>query len=172
MASPLVVHESDYYRVERLGEHEVLRLTRKAKPFITKEDVERACRPLQLVLTRVGRGRLQLLIDSRKVVGRNDPASEANFLYHRCEMVKGFARCAILVATPTGKLHAQRLLSEDGTASSSVKVFLDEAEALAFLVHPHLKRPRRTRERRTASCRCSRACGRRGTSCSCRDRGT
>lgn len=129
MQAVSLLHDSDYYRVEQLEGH-VLKVTRKDKPFLTREDVETACDPVQRTLDLAVRSRNAILIDTRSVVGRNDPASEKMFAEHRIQMVEGFRAVALLVKTPTGLLHTQRLLRE---GKSDGRVFLDEAEALKFL---------------------------------------
>lgn len=124
-----VLHESDFYRVEQL-EGRVLKVTRKDKPFESRQDVEAACVPVQRALDLAGRALYTILVDTRQVVGRNDPQSEAMFADHRRLMVEGFRAVALLVKTPAGLLQTQRLLREGG---SSGRVFLGEEEAVAFL---------------------------------------
>lgn len=135
-----VLHESDFYRVEQL-DGRVLKVIRKDKPFESRQDVETACVPVQRALDAAGRANHAVLIDSRAVVGRNDPQSEAMFADHRQRMVEGFRAVVVLVKTPAGLLHTQRLLREGG---SSGRVFLDEEEALAYLrgAPPSSKPPR------------------------------
>jgi hypothetical protein len=127
-----VVHESDFFRIERLANPMVIRITRLATPFRDAEDVEKACRPLQDCLNLLGRARMRLLIDSREAVGNNDPASEANFAAHRKAMSAGFPRVAVLVKSTIGLLHVKRLLASDGTPH--IIVFNEEADAMAYLI--------------------------------------
>ncbi len=128
--SGVVLHESDYYRVERVAAPSHLRVTRKVRPFLSAQEVDLACDPVQAALDREGRERSTLLIDTRIVAGRNDPTSEQMFERHRREMLLRFKRVALLVRTPAGLLHVQRLLASD---RADARAFADEQEALAFL---------------------------------------
>lgn len=123
------LHESRFYYVE-LTEASILKVVRKNQPFEKPEDVDVACNPVQRVLDAMGRASHCLLIDTRDIVGRNDPTSERMFADHRKRMVVGFKGVALLVATVAGKLHTMRLLGED---RSPAAVFLHESEALAHL---------------------------------------
>ena len=128
MATTLL--DSDFYLVERVDARGLIRVTRKVRPFLSEAEVELAFNPLQRVLDTEGRERCVLLVDTRVVAGRNDPASEAMFAKHRRATLVGFKRVAMLVQTPVGMLHVQRLMVQD---RSDAKVFSDEAEAIAYL---------------------------------------
>jgi hypothetical protein len=130
--SSVRIHESEFYEVFRTSGSRVVKVVRLARGFESALDVELGCGPLQLALDLLGRRAHTLLVDSRGVVGRNDPTSEALFREHRRDMLLGFRRAAILVRTPAGLLQARRLLVEDGTEAHA-RAFLDEAEALAYL---------------------------------------
>lgn len=125
-----MLHESDFYRVERHDDPEHVRVIRKVRPFLSEQDVEVACVPVQSTLDGEARDRSVLLIDTRVVAGRNDPASERMFERHRRDMILGFKRVALLVRTAAGLLHVQRLLASD---RADARAFADEQEALAFL---------------------------------------
>jgi hypothetical protein len=125
-----VLHESDFYRVERVDDPAHLRVVRKVRPFLSEVEVDQACIPVQQALDAQVRERTVLLIDTRIVAGRNDPNSERMFERHRREMILRFKRVALLVRTPAGLLHVQRLLASD---RADARAFADEQEALAFL---------------------------------------
>ena len=124
-----VLHESDFYRVEQL-EGRVLKVTRKDKPFESRQDVEAACVPVQRALDLAGRALYPFLVAPRRVAGRNDPQPGAMFAAPPPLMGGGFRAVALLVKTPAGLLQTQRLLREGGSRG---RVFLDEEEAVAFL---------------------------------------
>lgn len=65
--------------------------------------------------------------------GRNDPEFERASEDWRKSLAANLERIAILVRTAVGKLHIQRLGREVGRAPS---IFMDEAEAIAFLRAP------------------------------------
>ena len=129
------LHSSDFYRVEMLFGDRVVRVVRQARPFETEQDVETACVPLQAVLDAAGRAGRALLVDSRAVVGRNDPTSERAFASHRSRMLHGFRAAALLMQTATGKLQSERLLREHRL--QHVPVFLQEEDAFVFLDGMH-----------------------------------
>ena len=78
----------------------------------------------------------RVLLDLRKgPPGRNDEAFETQSASWRLQLAAECERVAILVRTVAGKLQAQRLSRSDKRGGNA-SVFMDEAEALAFLKHP------------------------------------
>lgn len=126
-----VIHESAYFEVSVLDYARLVRVARRPRPFESQEATNAACEPVQQALDALGRRSHRLLIDSRGAIGNNSPAYEQWFAAHRQRMVIGFERVAILVKTPIGKLHADRLVSEEKHVST--RVFLDEDLAVTFL---------------------------------------
>jgi hypothetical protein len=127
---PVTLLDTDYYLVERVDAQGFVRVTRRVRPFESELEVENACNPVQRVLDAEVRTRCSLLVDTRIVVGRNDPASETMFAKHRRAMIVGFVRVALLVRTPAGLLHVQRLLAND---RADARAFANEDEAVAFV---------------------------------------
>ncbi len=123
--------DSEYYRITASSPGSVLVVTRKPRPFCTKAEVDEACDPVQALLDNAGRARHRIVVDSRRAVGRNDPAHETWFATHRRRMVLGFQRAALVVATPVGMLHVQRLLRQDATADT-VRVFTELEDAMQY----------------------------------------
>jgi hypothetical protein len=79
-------------------------------------------------------GAKKVLVDLRAgPPGRNDPEFERASEDWRKSLAGNLDRVAILVRTAVGKLHIQRLGREVGRAPA---IFMDEAEALAFLRAP------------------------------------
>lgn len=70
-----------------------------------------------------------LVLDTRAAPGRNDSDFEGTVVPLALRFSERFERTAILVATPVGRLQAQRLGRELGWAAV---VFADEAEAIAW----------------------------------------
>jgi hypothetical protein len=70
-----------------------------------------------------------VLVDLRAIVGRNDASFESALAPLRRELLRKFARSALLVRTRIGHLQLQRYLAADGIEAS---VFSDEAEAMAW----------------------------------------
>lgn len=115
-------------------------LTRSAVPFKWANEIDPACLPVQLELNRLGRKGKHLLVDTRHAVGNNDATFEVAFAAHRQRMVKGFARVAIVVQTPLGRLQNQRLADEarvpekaPSAPAPDLKVFMSFDEALLYL---------------------------------------
>lgn len=109
-------------------------------PFVSARDAFHACRPMLEHLDALGRRTLLLFFDSRQAVGRNDPEYENWFRPYRRDLVRDFYRVAVLVSTPTGRLHSQRLLGQDNRGERC-RVFDDEAAALEFLRQEARKMP-------------------------------
>lgn len=72
-----------------------------------------------------------LLVDARSAPGRNDDEFESVFRRHSAELFAPFVRSATLVRTVVGVMQSRRMTRK--TVSASVRVFLDEDEARAFL---------------------------------------
>ncbi|MCU1281431.1 MAG: uncharacterized protein JWM53_4977 [bacterium] len=122
----------DFYRVR--VEHGVLRLERTATPYPTLEAMHQSNVGLAGALRAAGVRRV--LLDLRKgPPGRNDEAFETESASWRIQLANECERVAVLVRTVAGKLQAQRL-SRSEKRGGIANVFLDEAEALAFLSAP------------------------------------
>jgi hypothetical protein len=122
--------DTEHYCIQLHSASNVVVVTRKPKPFESREDTDRACTPVQTALDKLGRAKFALVLDSRRAVGRNDADYESWFAPHRVRMVAGFRRVAIVVATPVGNLHVNRLLREDQI--TNVVVVSDMAAALTY----------------------------------------
>ena len=125
-----VLHDARHYRVELRAGTQTILLTRSAQPFVSREDVEAGCAPVQLILDQLGRAKHSLLLDTREAVANNDPIFESWFADHRRRMVLGFRRAALIARTAVGGLQNRRLIRTDGTA---VAIFSSMEEALAYL---------------------------------------
>lgn len=74
-----------------------------------------------------------LLVDLRTIVGRNDAEFETALAPRRRELLRKFARSALLVRTTIGRLQLERYLAADGIAA---RVFSDEGDAMAWFLGP------------------------------------
>lgn len=94
-------------------------------------DVLRECnRKIRSALEALPSGKLSMLVDVRDAPPRNDAAFEAEVLESLRLLAAQFPRRATLVRTAVGKLQTQRLAR---AREDTVRIFSDEAEALAFL---------------------------------------
>ena len=107
----------------------LLHVKRTSEPFSSLDEMKAAFTQLNRLLDERGRGRMSLLVDTRDAPPRNDPAFEAAFGPLRAQMLGGFRRVAVLVATPIGKLQVERHAREDRLA---LRAFSDEAEARTY----------------------------------------
>lgn len=130
-AAPLV--QNRHYLLTAEPFQRILRLKRTSEPFVSAEDVNHACEPVQQALDAVGRARHSLLIDSRDAPFRNDPVYEAWFQPHRKRMTLGLRRVAVLLRTAAGKLHSERLVKTVDRSPANLAMFVDEEAALEFL---------------------------------------
>lgn len=133
-----LIYENEQFRIELRADGIVI-LTRSAVPFKSADEIERTCMPIQLELNRLGRRGKHLLVDTRLAMGNNDSAFEVAFAPHRQRMAQGFARVAIVVQTPLGRLQNQRLVEEAKPieraplAMGALRVFMSFDDALAYL---------------------------------------
>jgi hypothetical protein len=110
----------------------VARVTRSPAPPPAPAEMAAAYAELTVAMRRSGAKKV--LVDLRGgPPGRNDPEFERASEDWRKSLAGNLDRVAILVRTAVGKLHVQRLGREIGRAPA---VFMDEAEALAFLRAP------------------------------------
>jgi hypothetical protein len=111
-------------------DHGILRLERTPTAYATMEAMHAANRALAVAIR--GAGVRRILLDLRKgPPGRNDEAFEHESGKWRKQLAAECERAAILVRTVAGKLQSQRLARDEGRVPTNV--FMDEAEALAFL---------------------------------------
>lgn len=129
-AGQRVLYDARHYRLELRPDGRTLILIRTAQPFVSQDDVEAGCTPVQLLLDQIGRGRHKLLLDTRDAVANNDPVFEEWFAAHRRRMVLGFRRTALVVKTAVGGLQNRRLVQHDGT---SVAIFSSMDAAFTYL---------------------------------------
>jgi hypothetical protein len=123
------IYSDDYYHVR--VERGVLRMERTPTPYPSMEAMHAANRNLAVAVR--GAGVRRILLDLRKgPPGRNDEAFEHESSVWRKQLSAEAGRAAILVRTVAGKLQSQRLARDEGR-SGPTNVFMDEAEALAFL---------------------------------------
>ncbi|MGZ3405151.1 MAG: hypothetical protein ACXVDD_29960 [Polyangia bacterium] len=123
------LYRDDYYSVR--VDHGILRLERTPTAYPTLAAMDQANRGLAVAVR--GAGVRRILLDLRSgPPGRNDEAFESASGVWRRQLAKECDRFAVLVRTVAGKLQSQRLARDEGRVASNV--FMDEAEALAFLL--------------------------------------
>jgi hypothetical protein len=123
------IFRDDYYAVRTDGS--ILRLERTATAYPTMAAMHEGNLGLASALRK---SRLRrVLIDLRHgPPGRNDATFESESAPWRIQLAKECERVAILVRSVAGKLQAQRL-SRDENRDGVARVFMNEAEALAYL---------------------------------------
>ena len=122
------LYRDDYYTVR--VEHGIVRLERTPKAYESMEAMHAANRMLALAVG--GAPVKRVLLDLRKgPPGRNDEAFEHESARWRKQLSAECERAAVLVRTVAGKLQSQRLSRAEGRQPTNV--FMDEAEALAYL---------------------------------------
>ncbi|MBN8616046.1 MAG: hypothetical protein J0L92_35975 [Deltaproteobacteria bacterium] len=126
-----VIHESPHARLELDASRKLVRFVRSELPFGELADAIAIFRRLIEASASIDRARYGVLIDLRRVTGRNDEAFELGIAPSRRALFGPFAKRATLVRTMAGKLQIQRLNRADTMAAD---VFDDEAEAIAYLL--------------------------------------
>lgn len=122
------IYRDDYYSVRVDGG--IVRLERTATPYPSLAVMDEANRALAVAVRAAGIRRV-LLDLSKGPPGRNDEAFEHASGVWRKKLAAEVDRVAILLRTVAGKLQSQRLARAEGRQPSNI--FLDEAEALAYL---------------------------------------
>lgn len=89
-------------------------LTRRPTPYPSIAVFHQVFDMLSNVLDSISKPSYRLVIDSRDALSRNDEAFEAALASRRVEIMRGFARVAILVRTSVGKLQVGRHAQQDG----------------------------------------------------------
>jgi hypothetical protein len=108
----------------------VVRFTRTSAPYPTLAAYDAEVTAITRSLAPIDRRSLTLLVDLRLAPMRNDLGSEAIATRFRRDVLRGFARVAVLVATQVGKLQITRHGHEDGEGP---RTFLSEDDAMAYL---------------------------------------
>jgi len=108
----------------------IIHVTRSAAPFTSAVDVQRHFDALARALESVDRSRLDLLMDIRLAVGRNDPEFELTIEPYRVRIQRGFRRIAVVLNSIAGQLQIKRFAVQDRVA---VRTFQDEETALGWL---------------------------------------
>ena len=124
-----IAFQSDTYRVEHDPEQGIVVLRRTQGPFVAGT-LDRELVAVAAALRKF-RG-LRLLVDVRLAPGNNDPAFESRIHMFRNELAGLFPVIATVVATAAGRLQISRMNRERGERRQAV--FLDEAEALQYLI--------------------------------------
>ena len=106
---------------------------RKPVPTTSAETAREGFVAMALALAALPIKPRTLVIDSRAAPGRNDEDFEGGVVPLARRFSESFDRTAILVATPVGRLQAERLRRELGW---DAVVFGDEAQAVAWSQAP------------------------------------
>jgi hypothetical protein len=104
-----VVHQDAYITVRLLRSPRIVLLVRTAQAFPTIADIDRSTAALNEVLPHSKRLGLRIVIDMRLAPVRVHPALDPAFERFCRETEQGFVRAAVVVATPLGRVRADRL---------------------------------------------------------------
>ncbi len=97
--------------------------------FATLEELDQTMVLLEKTIDRFGRAGWKLIIDLRRVKGRNDEPFEAAMRRHRPRLHRGLDQVGLLVRSVVGELQILRHIREDGgpmAVSSNAQLLLDE----------------------------------------------
>lgn len=125
-----LLYESRFARLELDPDKKLVRFVRSEVPFDDIDTAIAAFRRLIEASATLTRSDHAVLIDLRRVAGRNDESFENAIAPSRRALFSPFRRRATLVRTMAGKLQLQRL---NRTDAMSADVFDDEAAALTYL---------------------------------------
>ncbi len=125
------LYDDDFFALTWDASRRLARLTRKAQPFADIAEAQRLYAAVLAGRAKVPRAGVYLLIDQRLVTGNNAPEYERLVADFMPRLTAGVERIAFLVRSVIGKLQIERLRRDRGRGQAAV--FLDEAEALAYL---------------------------------------
>ncbi len=108
----------------------IVRRVRTAERFETVAEIDGAYAALCAAFDGLDRPRFAQLADAREAPARNDPQFEAVVTRYHPRLYAGFRAAAALVRTAAGRLQMRRMFDTSGV---DVRVFSDEAEAIAYL---------------------------------------
>jgi hypothetical protein len=124
------VLQGPYMSVRLFPSARIALLTRSALVFQTPGEVDECTEELSQALPRASRQSLRIIVDMRLGPIRVHPALDPAFERFRRETELGFLRSAVIVATPLGRLRADRL---HGRTNVPMRVVGSLEDALAFL---------------------------------------
>lgn len=127
-AAPTV--QNAHVSVRLLHAPRVVLFTRTKEPFEAVAEVERCIQELGRVMPITARALWRIVIDMRLGPTRVHPALDPAFERLRKETQAGFARAAVVVATPLGRVRAERLIDTSGVP---LRVVHSLEEAVDFL---------------------------------------
>ena len=121
--------EERFFRISVDHDARVYVLQRTSVIFETVEELERTMVELAGVMDRIGRDGWTMIMDVRRVKGRNDEPFEIAMKRLRPLLTKGLHRVGIAVRSVMGELQVLRYVREDGdeaVVSSDPEVLLHE----------------------------------------------
>ena len=105
-------------------------VTRTRRRYESVDEVEPSFRAVDDALDDAGPGIERLLVDLRKIVGRNDAEFEAALAPYRRRLLSRFRATGIVVRSTIGRMQLERYLAADGLTAT---VFEDEEAAMTWL---------------------------------------
>jgi hypothetical protein len=109
-------------------------LLRRSSRGLSESQVERDRLFSEIVVALRPLRNQRLLIDVRQAPGNNDPQIEVSIHRFRSDLNELFPITAVLVATAVGRLQISRMNRERKDLGGTGNIFMDEAEALAYLM--------------------------------------
>jgi hypothetical protein len=125
-----VVVRNAFFTSRRFPTARILLLTRTAQLFQTPLELDQCATELLAALPRDTRSGWRHLIDMRQAPVRVHPSLDPAFDRFRAETEIGFARVAVIVETPLGRVRADRLAKPTSRIVDSIE------EALLFFDSP------------------------------------
>lgn len=105
-------------------------VTRTPRRYASVDEVEPSFHAVDDALDDAGPGMERLLVDLRKIVGRNDAEFEAALAPYRRRLLSRFPKAGLIVRSTIGRMQLERYLAADGISAT---VFEDEDAAMVWL---------------------------------------
>lgn len=126
--APLV--QNAFYSLRLHKAYQVILFTRTSQPFQAAAEIDLCTSELSKALPRAARNGIRVVLDMRQGPIRVHPALDPAFERFRKETQAGFARTAVVVTTPLGRVRADRLANADG---SPMRIVGSMEEAVDFI---------------------------------------
>ena len=125
------LHRGEYFIVEYFQASRYVRLARTARAFDSPDDARATLAECERALREIDLASVAILLDWRLAPLAVDPTLHETVVTCTDAFAARFARRALLVQTPVGKLQLDRIVRQQ--SATKPIVFNDEAEAIEYV---------------------------------------
>lgn len=125
------LHRSTHFTIEYWQASRYIRLVRSAVPFSSPDEAGEALRECEVAIRDIDPTNLGILLDWRLGPFSTDPRLHQFVIENTDAFAERFARRAVLVVSPVGKLQLDRVVRKLSTTNPII--FNDESAALEYV---------------------------------------